>query len=447
MIKLYDESIEKSIIGSIVSEGNKLLEEIIGILEDKDFYKTENQKCYEILQDIYRKNIPIDLATIAEYLDKNKITADVTLTYLTHCMNMVPNIANLHYYVKVIKDYSYKRTVLKKINDFQIDKTDTQQLVEDIVNIPKYEEVKEKSNKEIILETIDDAQKGTDFRFGETFEDINSTIGGIDKGDLIIIGGYPSNGKSSLMVNFAVDFCQDEKKVLICTLEMPPKAIMRRILAHNNWINTKHFRDKNGLTEDDKKKIKSNIEIIDKIWTYNCVRTYTIPDIIRAISKYKPDVVFIDFLQSIGGDDDLSYYAQRTKHVMEIQRLAKQHNATIFLLSQFNRPQDGKIVRPHNNNLRDSGAIEERADIIFLIYWERKLKMESLYRRDGDNPEYIELNITKNRDGETGGLKYNFYPEYHRWTNPEEDNKEPIMYNKAEEVSRMHVKERENTIF
>ena len=853
LMKLYDISTEQALIGSILIEG-KLFEEIIGILDETDFYKESHQIIFSTISKLFKENKGIDLVILTEELNKTNLLEKIGgVTYLTNLINSVPTTANLHHYVKITKDYSYKRTVLSKINKFKTENIDAQKLVEDIVNIPKYEEIKEKTNKDIILETMDDAQRGMDFRFGETFEDINNIIGGVDKGDLIIVGGYASNGKcfgkntkvvmysgklkkvqnvkvgdllmgidstprkvlslhsgidkmyivkqykglnyiangnhiltlrksdyarktkkylrkngnfqrpnglyssydnitnisidefiqksnpfkknflgyrtgvefpskkvkiapyflgiflgdgsssktaittadkeisdylyqhavkldlrlsvsgkkdskaktyrfakkntkanieicskkiyknkkwleniylkkelsslkigklckvnyvtilnwlkkynikrrpsaeknelekrfikynlidnkhipddylyntrkirlrvlaglidtdgytngngyeiiqknkilsyqiyylasslgfrcsinkrecsiksigfkgiyyrisingevynipikierkkikpykqkrnpyttglkikykgvgkyygftldgdglflledftvlhnSSLAINFAIDFCQEEKNVLYCTFEMSPKAIMRRILAHNNWINTMHFRKKGGLTEEDKDKIKTNIDIIDGVWNYNCVKVYTITDIKRAINHHKPDICFIDYLQNISGDDNLSFYAKRTKHVMEIQRLAREQNITIFLLSQFNRPQDGKIGRPHNNSLRDSGAIEERADIIFLIYWERKLRQENLYRQDGDDPEYIEISITKSKDGLTGGLGYNFYPEYHQFLSPDKDDKEPIIYKKAKEVSGEYYK-------
>jgi replicative DNA helicase len=262
-------------------------------------------------------------------------------------------------------------------------------------------------------------------------------IGGIDRGNLIVIGGYPSNGKSSLMISLVFGFTnQLEYKVLITTLEMNPKEIMRRLEARACTINTMKFRTK-SLTNNDKESIKSLIPHINDIWKYNCVRVYTIADIVRAINKYEPDILFIDYLQNISGDDDLSLYAKRTKHTLEIQRLTKEKNIVTFLLSQFHRSQEGKVRRPHNNDFRDSGAIEERADIIFLIYWERKLKMESLLRRDGDDPEFMELNITKSKDGATGSLPYNFYPEYHRWIDPRDEDREVIMYRKAKEVSEI----------
>jgi len=440
-MRLYNISMEQIVIGCVLRGGNKLFEEIIGILNEKDFYKTDHQRYWNILQDMYGKRIPIDLVTATEYINKvgkqkGYGQFDVNVTYMMHCINAVPTTANLHYYIKIVKDYSYKRAVLYEIGKFKTDQINPEKLMESITNISKYEEIKEKSNKEIMLETIEDANWGMDFKFPENFRSINGLIGGIDKGNLVVIGGYPSNGKSSLMINLAYGFVNElDYKVLITTLEMSPKENMRRIEATALKINTTKFKT-DSLTEGDQEKIKNMMPHVNDIWRYNCVRVYTTADIVRAVNKYEPDILFIDYLQNISGDDNLNLYAKRTKHTLEIQRLTKEKNIATFLLSQFHRPQEGRIRRPYNNDFRDSGVIEERADIIFLIYWERKLKMESLLRKDGDKPEYMELNLTKSKDGATGSLSYNFYPEYHRWVDPrEEENQEAIRYKKAKEIS------------
>ncbi|GAJ03331.1 unnamed protein product, partial [marine sediment metagenome] len=241
---------------------------------------------------------PIDLVTVAEYINKVETQFDVNVTYMMHCINAVPTTANLHYYVKIVKDCSYKRAVLFEIGKFKKDNIDIQKLVEDIASIPKYEEIKEKSNKEIMLETIEDANRGMDFKFPENFDDINRIIGGLDRGDLVIIGGYPSNGKSSLMTELIVSFSNLGYKVLVATLEMSPKANMRRLEANMNKINTMKFRT-NSLTELDTEKIKATIPIVNDVWDYNCVRAYTIADIIRVTNKFEPDILFIDYLQNI----------------------------------------------------------------------------------------------------------------------------------------------------
>ncbi|MBA7534342.1 Replicative DNA helicase [subsurface metagenome] len=436
-MKLYNVGNEQIIIGCIILGGNKILEEMIGIVNEEDFSKEDNKYCYRLLKAMYKKNIPIDLATATEYISTEKLIEYVNVTYLSHCMMAVPTIENLTYYIKILKDYSYKRAMLYEIGKFKDDQIDPEKLMKRIINIPKYEEIKEKSNKEIMLETIEDANRGMDFEFPENFRSIKGLIGGIDRGNLVVIGGYPSNGKSSLMINLAYGFVNElQYKVLITTIgEMSPKENMRRIEAIALEINTMKFKTK-SLTEKDQGMIKAMIPHINEFWKYNCVRAYTMSDIVRAVNKYEPDILFIDYLQNISGDDALSLYAKRTKHTLEIQRLTKEKNITTFLLSQFHRPPEGRIRRPYNNDFRDSGVIEERADIIFLIYWERKLKMENLLRKDGDAPEFMELNLTKSKDGATGGLSYNYYPEYHKWIDPrDEEKQEAIRYKKAKEIS------------
>ncbi len=442
-IKLYNVGNEQIIIGCIMQDGNKVLEEMVGIVNEEDFSRKDNKYCYRLLKAMYEKSIPIDLATAAEYISANKLIEYVNVTYLSHCIMAVPTIENLTYYIKILKDYSYKRAMLCEIEKFKDDQIDPEKLMKRIINIQKYEEIKEKSNKEIMLETISDANRGMDFEFPENFRSINGLIGGLDRGNLVVIGGYPSNGKSSLMINLVYGFVNELRyRVLVATIgEMSPKENMRRIEATALSINTTKFKT-NSLTKEDQEKIKNMMPHVNDIWKYNCVRVYTIADIVRAVNKYEPDILFIDYLQNISGDDNLNLYAKRTKHTLEIQRLTKEKNIATFLLSQFHRPQEGRIRRPYNNDFRDSGVIEERADIIFLIYWERKLKMESLLRRDGDKPEYMELNLTKSKDGATGSLFYNFYPEYHRWIDPrDEEKQEAIRYKKAKEESEKRRKD------
>lgn len=431
----YSPNSENAVIGSILIEGTKFYEEINRIIYPKDFYDQKCRAAFKIFAELYVQKIPVDYISTTEYVVRNKIKVPEDLIlFLTIAMNSVPTTKNFHYYVREVSDYAYRREILKIVEDFKADKIKEEELTQRIVSIPKYEEIKSKTSKEIILETIADAKRGMDFEFPESFMGINKLIGGIDRGDLVVIGGYPSNGKSSLLSNLVIGFVNEGGyRVLVTTLEMSPKQNMRRILAHTCWINTMKFRTK-SLTEDDKKSIKAMIDLIS-LWKYNCVQVYNIPDVVRAVNKYQPDILFVDYLQNITGDDNLNLYHKTTKHALQIQQLAREKNVATFLLSQFHRPEGGTVRRPRNTDFRDSGAIEEKADVIFLIYWKRKLKMENLVRNSGDAPEFMELNITKSKDGATGGLNFHFYPEYHRWVDPEDDKKEPIKYKKAKEVS------------
>ena len=431
-----NKQIEKVIIGCILLKGS-LYEKIIGKITVADFIQVAYQKIFKIFDILYNDKIKIDIVTVSDHAYKNNIL-EAGLGNLTEIQNSVPTPEAINQYLRLLKNYTYNRTILKATENFRLGKITAEKLEEIVSNTKLPYEVKKETNKDIILKTLQEAEKGTDFKFPENFEDINEVTGGFDKGDLIIIGGYPSNGKSSMCVDLTKGFCNEMGySVLFITLEMSVQANMRRVLANTQKINTMRFRY-GTLHKRDKEKIKAMIPIINNIWEYNCVRAYTMPDVIRAMSEYQPDIIIIDYLQNIADPENLSEYARLTKFTLQIQQMARRKDVATILLSQFHRPQEGKIREPRNNDFRGSGSIEERAEMIFLLYWERKLKMECLSRKDGDDPEYMIIDITKNKDGETGRVKMKFYPEYHRWVNwnDKKDKKEVIIYKGATDVSK-----------
>ena len=442
-----NKQIEKIILGCILQKGD-LYESLIGIVDDKDFTNTLYRKLYKLFGLFFKKDIKIDIATISDYAYKKRdinnwiYANDLGISTLMEIQHSVPNIEMISQYVKILKNDTYNRNILEATEKYRTGKLTAEKLTETIENTKPPEEVKKETNEDIILKTLEDAEQGTDFKFPDNFEGLNDITGGFDRGDLIIIGGYPSNGKSSMCTELTVGFCNIELNILVITLEMSTKANMRRILANTQKINTMKFRQGN-LSDLDKEKIRSMIPVMNDIWKYNCVRAYSMPDIIRAVKEYKPDIVIIDYLQNISDSENLSEYARLTKFTLQIQQMAKAKNTATFLLSQFHRPQEGKIRKPRNNDFRGSGSIEERAEIILLIYWERKLKLESLSRSGDENPEYVIIDVTKNKDGETGEVEQKVLPECHRWYNMDDDRiGEVIKYENAVVKSKEDNKKR-----
>jgi replicative DNA helicase len=431
-----NKQIEKVVIGCILLKG-VLYENIIGKITLNDFTHITCQKIFKIFDILYNNKIKIDIVTVSDYAYKNNIL-DAGLGNLTEIQNSVPTPEAINQYLKLLKNYTYNRTILKATENFRLGKITAEKLEGIISNTKLPYEIKKETNEDIILKTLQEAEKGTDFKFPENFEGINKITGGFDRGDLIIIGGYPSNGKSSMCVDLTKGFCNEMGySVLFITLEMSVQANMRRILANTQKINTMKFRY-GTLFDNDKEKIRNMIPTINNIWKYDCIRAYTMPDVVRSMSENQPDIVIIDYLQNIADHENLSEYDRLTKFTLQIQQIARKKSIAAILLSQFHRPQEGKIREPRNNDFRGSGSIEERAEMIFLLYWERKLKMESLSRKDGDDPEYMIVDITKNKDGETGRVEMKFYPEYHRWINWDDktDEKKVIMYRKATDISK-----------
>lgn len=431
----YNTQIEKVVIGCILLK-DSLYEKIIGEITLDDFTHVAYKKIFKIFGDLHQKEIKIDTITVCDYGYKNHIL-EAGMGLLIDMENSVPTVEAIGQYVKLLKNYTYNRAILKTTEDFRLGKITAERLEEIISDIELPYEIKKETNEDIILKTLEDAGRGTDFKFPENFGDINKITGGFDRGDLVIIGGYPSNGKSSMCVDLTKGFCNElGYSVLYITLEMSTQANMRRILANTQEINTMRFRY--GTLKDlDKGKIKAMIPTINSIWKYNCVRAYTMPDIIRTMTEYQPDIVIIDYLQNIADPENLSEYARLTKFTLQIQQMARKKDIATILLSQFHRPQEGRIREPRNNDFRGSGSIEERAEMIFLLYWERKLKQENLSRKDGEDPEYMIIDITKNKDGETGRVEMEFFPEYHRWGkwDKERSDGKVIKYAKAIEVS------------
>jgi len=431
--------IEKVIIGCLLLKGS-LYEKIINEINCNDFSSPLYKRIFQIIERLYSNNIKIDNITISDYAHSNNISG-VGLAVLYDIQNIVPTVNAFDQYLKLLKKYSYERKILKLTEDYRLGKINSDKLEDGLNKIKLPEEINKETNKDIILKALDEAEKGTDFKFPDDFDDLNKITGGFDRGDLIIVGGYASSGKSSLCTALTVGFCNDEHNVLVLTLEMSARANMRRILANTQTINTMKFR-RGTLEKEDREKIEVMIPMINDIWKYNCIRVYKMADIIRAIAEYKPDIVIIDYLQNIADTENLTEYARLTKFTLQIQQIAREKNTAAILLSQFHRPEEGRIRGPRNNDFRGSGSIEERAEIILLLYWERKLRMESLFRKDGENPEYMIINVTKNKDGETGKVKMKFYPEYHRWKGWEKDTKEVIYYENAIAKSKKDFKKR-----
>ena len=431
--------IEKVIIGCLLLKGS-LYEKIINEINCSYFSSPLYKRIFQIIERLYSSNIKIDNITISDYAYSNNISG-VGLAVLYDIQNIVPTVNAFDQYLKLLKKYSYERKILKLTEDYRLGKINSDKLEDGLNKIKLPEEINKETNKDIILKALDEAEKGTDFKFPDDFDDLNKITGGFDRGDLIIVGGYPSTGKSSLCTALIVGFCNNEYNVLVLTLEMSARANMRRILANTQTINTMKFR-RGTLEKEDREKIEVMIPMINDIWKYNCIRVYKMADIIRAIAEYKPDIVIIDYLQNIADTENLTEYARLTKFTLQIQQIAREKNTAAILLSQFHRPEEGRIRGPRNNDFRGSGSIEERAEIILLLYWERKLRMESLFRKDGENPEYMIINVTKNKDGETGKVKMKFYPEYHRWKGWEKDTKEVIYYESAIAKSKKDFKKR-----
>jgi len=409
-MKLYDLETERAALGAMIISKEALCDSI-ETLTPQDFYFTKHQLIFKAIKELFNNNINADYLAIRNILEKEGTLSKVGENYIIELVASVPCVENIEYYNTVIKEKSYQRTVYGILENIRNDKMSLDEGVTKIENLSR-NEVKEESFSAILENTLRDSMAGVKHRFRK--ETLAHYLGGVDNGELITVGGYTSQGKSTFGIQLAIDFAQDGKKVLYLSSEMSEIEVGRRILSNLNKKNIMDFR-KGRFEEGEKEAFENIIEIISKIsgkWEMNIRKVYNVSDICRYVRKYNPEIVFVDYLQNLEADHNYSDYQKATYNIKELQKLALAQNITIFALSQLSRTKE--VRKPKLADLRDSGRIEECSNIVILLYWENRLKEKVEQRMGGEPPEVLEVGIAKNRDGTIGRTYLDFYPEYCR---------------------------------
>ena len=235
-------------------------------------------------------------------------------------------------------------------------------------------------------------------------------LGGIDQGEIITIGGYTSQGKTSLALQLCKDFCEDRLKVLYCTVEMSEIETARRLLANWQEKNLMDFR-RGIFTINEKESLGELADMMVNTWKLTIAKVYSVSDIRNLVNKYEPQILFIDYIQNLYRENVLNDYQKVTHDIQDIQILTRENNLTTFVLSQLSRNKE-EIRKPRLTDLRDSGAIEEKSNIVLFVFWENRLKQDIKIRKGKEPPEILEVMIAKNRDGGIGTIELNYYPEF-----------------------------------
>jgi len=408
MIELFDQEIENIMLGSIFLNKGALYH-AIETLYPADFFDPKNQFIFQTILDLFQENINIDEVIVFRE-GKGKISAQ----HLLHCINIVPcRGENYIYYSEVIRKKAEQRNIYQILEAIKNGKIELEEGLVKIESIPR-KEIKEETFSTILEHTLRDSRSGTKYKFN--INSLNYYLGGVDKGEIVTIGGFTSQGKTSCAIQLAIDFAEEGKKILYLSSEMTEIEMGRRILANLNKKNLMDFR-KGKFEEGEKEAFQDIIDIISKAsekWEMNIKKINDIKDIIKYVRKYKPEILFIDYLQNLGGDSRLSDYQRTTENIRQIQTLTLKEEITTFVLSQMSRQKEETAAKPKLNMLRDSGRIEECSNIILLLYWKKKIVEEIKPRIEGEDPEELEVVIGKNRDGTIGKFKLDFWPEYCR---------------------------------
>ncbi len=416
---------EKSLLGAIMLS-NDALPDILMILRPRDFYEERHQTIFQAIIDLYDQHKPVDLLTLtAELRAKKKLKEVGGAAYLTEISNFVPAASHAKAYAEIIEKASVRRRLIKAGTEIANKAYEDDAEVDNLVGKAERElfEVSDniiKSDYVAMDDLLADAfdrieelhkNKGALRGLKTGFADLDKITAGFQKGDLIVIGARPSMGKTTLAQNIAYNIAEINKKgVLFFSMEMAASEIVDKMISDISGVDNWKMRTGN-LSDEEFAKIGDALGEMDEIPIYiDDTSSMTIMELRnkarRAMHDHDIGVVIVDYLQLISGSD--RYKGNRVQEVTEISRglkiLARELSIPVVALAQLSRNVAGRDdFRPLLTDLRDSGSIEQDADLVIFIH------RPDYYKKPEEEPTNVtELLIRKHRHGALGEVELYF---------------------------------------
>ena len=420
---------EQSILGGILLD-NQALNSVLEILTHKDFYNESHRKIFAAIVELSDRNEPSDLITLSNILkDKKQLDQVGGMAYLASLVDNVPSAANIAYYAKIVKEKAILRHLIGTATEILTKSYDTGADVDEVLDEAEHAIFEISENKirpafypikNIIkdsFKTIEKLYERKDLITGVPtgFEKIDDLTSGLQKSELIIVAGRPSMGKTAFALNIAQHAAMEAGiHVAIFSLEMSKEQLALRMLSSEARVDSQRLR-KGFLGETDWPKLTTAAGRLSEAPLFiDDTPAITVLEMKAKARRLKAEsglgLIILDYLQLMRSG---SYKDSREQEISEISRslkaLAKELNVPIIALSQLNRKvEDRTNRRPQMADLRESGAIEQDADVIAFIY------RDEVYNKSDDNPEkgLAEVIIGKQRNGPTGMAKLAFLEKY-----------------------------------
>ncbi len=424
---------EQSVIGAVISDPS-ILPIVIEQVKAEYFYSEQHKAIYSIIVRMFSTGAPVDIITVLNEAERLHIfeTAAEGRRYLSEIGETLPSTSNIESYCKIVADKYFirslgyaARTILE---DIQSGEHDAQLLLDaaeqKIYDIRQGRDVRGLIPiSEAIAEAYDrlgkisgpDKEKYVGARTGFTL--LDSITSGLNKSDLIILAARPGMGKTSFAMNIATNVARHaEKDVVVFSLEMSKEQLATRILSTEALVDSNSLR--NGrISGDDWVKLATSAGYLSTLSLYiDDTSGMTVQQMKAKLRRVKNlGLVIIDYLQLM---ESTSRSDNRVVIISEITRqlkiMAKELNVPIILLSQLSRgPESRTDKRPMLSDLRESGSIEQDADIVLFLY------RDGYYNKESPNQNISECLIAKNRHGETGTVNLIWDGQYTRFSNPE----------------------------
>jgi replicative DNA helicase len=438
---------EASLLGALLIDSDAIVK-IADNLSAHDFFDKRNQRIYEAILQLYENHEAIDVLTLSDKLKNNGHLDSIGgAAYLTELTNFVPTAAHVEQYADIVAQKAMRRrliTASKEIVDMGYDESKHLRALIEEAEVKLFDVSQQHIKQDVVsLETVlaesfdrlDDLHKDKAKVRGVPtgFKDIDTTLAGFQRSDLIILASRPSMGKTALALNFAHNVAvQTSQPVLIFSLEMSKEQLVDRLLSIESGVDAWALRTGN-LTDSDFEKIGHAMGTLSEAQIFiDDTPGITVSDLRtkarREAHRHPLGLIIVDYLQLMSGGSRFGGdYSNRVQEISEISRglkgIARELNAPVLALSQLSRSVESRNPQiPQLADLRESGSIEQDADVVAFIY------REEYYNPDTDRKKLTDILIKKHRNGPVGNVELFFDNEKQRFRSVDSrhKNQEPF---------------------
>lgn len=429
---------EQSVLGSVLLSKYSMVK-VADKLSPADFYEPAHEKIYESMLELYEKRQAIDVVTLTEHLEKKKALKEIGgASYITRLSNIVPSAAHVVHYAKIVRDKGVARRLIEAADEIAAMSYDQGEDVEGLLDkseqlLFSISQVSAGQNfvslKEILaqsFEKIDEMHKNKNKVRGVPtgFKALDNILSGFQPSDLVILAARPSMGKTSLALNIAEYVAAKEKKpVAVFSLEQSKEQLVDRMLSSQSQVDSWKLRT-GKLTDDDFSRIGHAMGILSEAPIYIDDQAGANVMELRAKARrlqmeHGIGLIIIDYLQLMSGSRVGRGDPNRVQEISEISRglkmLARELNVPVIALSQLSRAVEHRPdKRPMLSDLRESGSIEQDADVVMFIY------RDEYYNPETEDKSIAEILIRKHRNGPVGTVKLFFVSEQTKFENLDE---------------------------
>ncbi len=425
---------EKAVLGSMLTKKSAVAD-AIEILKGEDFYREAHKIVFNTMKILYQQDVPVDIVTLSEQLAKDNLLEKTGGPgFIASLANAVPSASNVGYYANIVREKSDLRNLLNAANDISAMVYDGEEDVSTIIDKSEKRimDVSSRRNlgdfeplRDIVMDTIERINVVYEAHGGLTgiptdFTDLDKLTSGLQPSDLILVAARPSMGKTAFTLNIASNVAiRGRKTVAFFSLEMSKSQLMQRILCSETCLDAQKVRI-GDLPSPDWDRLINMADVIGNAPLYiddtagiqiNELRSKAR----RLKAQHGLDLIIIDYLQLMQGSGKVSG-DNRQAEIAEISRalkaLARELNVPIIALSQLSRSVENRqIKRPMLSDLRESGSLEQDADIVMFLY------REDYYDKETKDKNITEVIVAKHRNGPVDTVKLFFKKQFTRFDN------------------------------